>query len=134
MCPDRIREEVSALVGSGRGAELVEANGQCYALIKGVEAPSPPWSKSGFDILIPVPAAYDAAELDGFYLELPYAYNGGEHSRIKGDVIEVASRKWRQVSWHYPEGKAWLRGRDNLETHVVHCRGFFLNRGAVNAP
>jgi hypothetical protein len=22
---------------------------------------------------------------------------------------------------------------DNIESHIIHCRGFFLQRGAVNA-
>lgn len=95
--------------------------------------PSPPWNKSSFDILIAIPAAYDAADLDAFYVELPCQFGGGDHSRIQGQVIELLGRQWRLVSWHYPDDRPWIRGVDNLETHIVHCRGFFLDRGAVNA-
>ena len=132
MCPDRVREEVEELVRRGIAVKLVDVNGQCYVLVEGVEAPSPPWSSGRYDILIAIPAAYDAAELDGFYVALPYGYNNGEHSRINGDVIDVLQRKWRRVSWHYQEGKPWKRGQDSLETHIIHCRGFFLHRGAIN--
>jgi hypothetical protein len=85
-----------------------------------------------FVMEVRVPAAYDAANLDGFYVGLPCGYNNGEHPRIQGNIIEAMERKWRLVSWHYPEGKLWRRGQDSLETHIVHCRGFFLHRGAVN--
>ena len=132
MVPYRVREEVDELVRRGVAVKLAEVNGQCYALVEGVEAQSPPWSSARFDILIAIPAAYDAAELDGFYVALPCGFNNGEHPRINGNVIEMLERKWRQVSWHYREGKPWRRGQDSLETHIVHCRGFFLHRGAVN--
>ncbi len=133
MCPERARVEVEELVGRGAKVQLVETD-QCYALVEAIKAPSPPWNKTAFDILIAIPAAYDAAELDSFYLELPYTFNGGEHSRIKGAVIDVLKRQWRLVSWHYEDDKKWLRGRDSLESHIAHCHGFFLNRGATNAP
>jgi hypothetical protein len=133
MVPDRAREEVEELIGRGAGVELIEVNGQCYAhtFMRGI--PVPPWGAVEHEILIPIPAAYDAADLDGFYLALPYQYNGGEHNRVNGNTIDAVGRKWRQVSWHYPEGKPWRRGQDSLETHIAHCRGFFLCRGAVNA-
>jgi hypothetical protein len=133
MFPVRAVDEVKELVGRGVPIELTELNGQCYALAKEVTAPSPPWSRPAFDILIVIPAAYDAAELNGFYIELPHSYDGADHPRAKGEVIEHLGRKWRLVSWHYPDGKPWVRGRDTLETHVTHCRGFFSGRGAINA-
>ena len=132
MCPERAGDEVADLAARGTAVQLTELNGQCYVLAKGIEAPSPPWSKPAFDILIAIPAAYDAAELDGFYVELPCAYAGADHPRVQGTIIDHLQRQWRLVSWHYPDGKPWIRGRDTLETHIVHCRGFFLHRGAVN--
>ena len=48
-------------------------------------------------------------------------------------VIEVNSHRWQLVSWHYPDGRPWRRGQDDLETHILHCKGFFFHRGAVNA-
>lgn len=132
MRPDRAVEEVAELVQRGVKVELVELNDQCFAMVQAVDAPSPPWSKTSFDILIAIPAVYDAAQLDAFYVELPCQYNGGDHPRVQGQIIELVGRQWRLVSWHYPDGKPWLRGQDTLETHIVHCRGFFLNRGAVN--
>lgn len=132
MGPDCAVDEVKALTAGGVAIELVELNGQCFALVKAIDAPSPPWSKPAFDILIAIPAAYDAAQLDAFYVELPCGYKDGAHPRVQGQTIVLAGRTWQLVSWHYPDGKPWVRGQDSLETHIVHCRGFFLNRGAVN--
>jgi hypothetical protein len=132
MFPERAVEEVKELADGGMPVELTELNAQCYALVKGIEAPVPQWSKTQFDILIAIPAAYDAADLDGFYVELPCGYNGGEHTRVQGQVIEHLGRKWRLVSWHYADGRPWVRGQDTLETHIEHCHGFFLHRGAKN--
>jgi len=133
MCPACASEEVKVLVGLGVAIRLVESNGQCYALVASLPAPAPPWSKNQFDILIAIPAAYDAAELDSFYVEQPCTYNGNEHPRIQGTIIDLEDRKWRLASWHYAEGKAWVRGKDSLETHIAHCRGFFMERGVGNA-
>jgi hypothetical protein len=119
--------------GQDRKIELVNAGGQCYAVASGVDAPAPPWDCSSYDILIAVPAAYDDAGLDAFYLGLPYTFKGGTHPRVQGAVVAVSGRHWQLVSWHYPEGTAWRRGQDNLETHILHCKGFFLHRGARNA-
>ena len=132
MCPEAAVEEVKVLAVRGVAIELTERNNQCYALVKGINAPVPPWGKAEYDILIAIPAAYDAADLDAFYVELPCVFNGGEHKRIRGEVIEHLGRKWGLVSWHYADGRPWVRGQDTLETHIEHCHGFFLNRGAKN--
>ena len=133
VSPEAAVDEVQELVRAGMAVELVEHNGLSYAHVPRIEVPVPPWSKAAFDILIAIPAAYNTAQLDGFYVEQPCVYNGGEHPRIQGDVIELLDRKWRLISWHYPDDKPWVPGKDSLETHIVHCRGFFLHRGAVNA-
>jgi hypothetical protein len=132
MAPERARDEVANLAAGGMAVELIELAGQWYAHANSGPVPSPLWSKASFDILIAIPAAYDAADLDAFYIELPYRFSEGEHPRIQGQVIETLGRQWRLVSWHYPDNRPWMRGVDNLETHLVHCRGFFLHRGAVN--
>ncbi len=133
MSPDRANEEVKDLTERGIAVRLVENNRQCYALVGGLSSPAPPWNKDRFDILIAIPAAYDAAELDSFYVELPCTFNEKDHPQIQGTIIDVEGRKWRLVSWHYREGKPWVRGKDSLETHIAHCRGFFLQRGLGNA-
>jgi hypothetical protein len=133
MCPQALEDEIAALVKRGVSVEAIEADNQCYVLAVGLSAPTPPWDKNAYDILVAIPAAYDAASLDAFYLALPYKFNNGAHPRVQGAVITVRERQWQLVSWHYPDGKPWTRGVDDLASHLTHCKGFFLHRGAVNA-
>lgn len=133
MCSPDALAEVELLVQRGREIELVELDGQCFALIEKVAAPKPPWDRDAYRILVPVPAAYSDAALDAFYVELPYSFNGGTHPRVNGAVVTVEDKQWQLVSWHYADGTPWTRGVDALESHIAHCGGFFLNRGAVNA-
>ena len=128
------KAEIDQLAASGTGIEVVMDGVQPYAWVRGIAAPSPPWDRSTYDILIPIPLAYDLGTgLDGFYIALPYSFNNGEHNRVNGQVLSVHGRQWRAVSWHYPDGKEFRAGVDTVESHIFHCRGFFLARGAVNA-
>jgi hypothetical protein len=133
MCPRKLEDEIAVLIKRGVPVEAVEAHNQWYALAKGLAAPVPPWDKEAFDILVAIPAAYDAASLDAFYLGLPYKFKNDTHPRVQGTVITVRDREWQLVSWHYLDGKPWLRGQDDLASHLTHCTGFFLHRGATNA-
>ncbi len=107
---------------------------QPYVWVRGITAPKPPWDRTSYDILIAIPIAYDLGTgLDGFYIALPYSFNNGEHNRVNGQTLTLKDTQWRAVSWHYTDGKQFQAGVDSIESHIVHCRGFFLARGAVNA-
>jgi hypothetical protein len=126
--------EIKRLAGNGLFIKLVDESIQPYALVSGLEAPSPPWDRTAYKILIPIPIAYDlGAAIDGFYLALPYTFAGGEHNRVNGQSLSIDGCDWKGVSWHYPDNRQFRIGVDNIESHIVHCRGFFLQRGAVNA-
>jgi hypothetical protein len=126
--------EIKRLAASGVRIELTTADSQPYARVGAIEAPSPPWDRDRYDVLFSIPLAFDfGTPLDGFYLALPYTFHSGEHNRVSGNTITVANRQWRLVSWHYPDGKAFNSATDSIESHIMHCRGFFLERGAVNA-
>jgi hypothetical protein len=132
MVPDALNKQVASLKAAGLDIEVAECDNQCYVVVRTMASPSPPWDKTAYDIAIAIPTAFDDAELNGFYVRLPYEYSGGQHERINGGKINLLNQEWQLVSWHYPDGKPWQPGRDSLETHIVHCRGFFLDRGAVN--
>jgi hypothetical protein len=134
MSITKAEAEIARLAASGVGIALVRAGAQPYALVHDVESPSPPWGVVKHDILIVIPNAFDfGTALDAFYLALPYSFNGGLHNRVSGQTIELENRQWQLASWHYPDGKAFRLGVDNIESHIIHCRGFFLDRGALNA-
>lgn len=128
------KAEIDRLASAGEPVELVMEGTQPYVRVRGIATPAPPWDSPSKDILIPIPLAYDLGTgLDGFYIAIPYRFQGGEHNRVNGQTIKVAGTDWRGVSWHYPDGKQFRPALDNIESHIVHCRGFFLHRGAVNA-
>jgi len=130
----KAKAEIDRLALLDVSIELVTQGVQPFALVGGIEATSPPWDRKLYDILIAIPIAYDlGTALDGFYLALPYKFQNGEHNRINGQVVSVQNRDWKAVSWHYPDGKPFRLEVDNIESHIIHCRGFFLERGAVNA-
>lgn len=124
-----VEAEAAALRKRGRNVEVLEQNGQLYVWVEVVRAPSPPWDKESYQILIVIPAAYKQASLDAFYLGLPYTWNTRAHERVSGAEIRVRNQTWKLVSWHYLSGKEWQAGKDSLETHIVHCEGFFSDRG-----
>jgi hypothetical protein len=81
----KAKAEIAKLSAAGLAVELVNEGVQPYALVRGVEAPSPPWDCKLYDILFPIPIAYDmGTPLDAFYLGLPYAFSRAEHSRVSG--------------------------------------------------
>ena len=128
------KSEIERLASSGTAIALVMDGAQPYAWVRGITAPSPPWDRATYDILIAIPLAYDLGTgLDGFYIGLPYSFNNGEHNRVNGQSLTFEGHQWRAVSWHYPDGKEFRAGTDTIESHMFHCRGFFLARGAVNA-
>lgn len=134
MSIQKAEAEIARLAGSGMAIALVHQGAQPYALVRNIAVPVPPWGSAIQDILIAIPNAYDlGTALDAFYLALPYSFNGGTHNRVSGQTVTIEGRNWQLVSWHYPDGKTFRLGTDNIESHVVHCRGFFLERGAQNA-
>jgi len=128
-----IEEHVAALHRRGVAARLVAAGSQEYVRTLVSEIPVPPWQASSHEILIAIPGPYDTAALDGFYIALPHAFNGGNHPRVNGAVIELEGVNWQLVSWHYADSRPWRQGQDDVDSHLTHCRGFFLQRGATNA-
>ena len=128
------KTQIESLAAAGTAIKLVTEGPQPYAWVGSIAAPTPPWDRATYDILIPIPLAFDLGTgLDGFYVALPYSFNNGEHNRVNGQTLTLGGHQWRAVSWHYPDGKEFKPGIDTIESHIIHCRGFFLARGAVNA-
>jgi hypothetical protein len=114
---------------AGHEVSLVTVNQQTYVLALNIQAPRPPWGESQYRILVAIPEIYDlGAALDAFYLEAPYVFNNGHytsHPRVgnSGQPLVYDGKTWLLVSWHYTQ--PWQPGKDNLLSHLLHCRGFF---------
>jgi hypothetical protein len=122
-----IEDDTAELSSSGVSVRLVTESGQRYVEVRNLAIPSPPWSKSLANILIAVPATYPQGGLDGFYLERNVDCGGTVPNQQS--VVTIEGRSWALISWHYANGRPWDPTRDDLASHIVHCRGFFLRRG-----
>ena len=122
-----IEQDVQEMVAAGHDAGLFVEGGQRYVEVRNLPIPSPPWSGGKAAILIAVPATYPQGGLDAFYLEQGVNLGGGVP--YQQAPVNIAGRNWGLISWHYANGYQWDASRDDLASHVVHCRGFFLKRG-----
>ena len=92
-----------------------------------LEIPSPPWSAAVCSILIAVPGTYPAGGLDAFYLAHGVSQSGAVPNQQA--AVAIGGRTWGLISWHYAQDRSWNPSRDDLASHIAHCRGFFLKRG-----
>jgi hypothetical protein len=124
----RIEDDLEQLRLGGEAAVLVSSGQQRFVELS-IPLPSPPWSTPDARILIAVPATYPAAGLDAFYVDPIVTMNG---SIERAQLVEpIPDRKFNLISWHYPENRPWNPRIDDLQSHIAHCKGFFLRRGVV---
>lgn len=126
----QLEQDIAALRDAGYEARLLEQGGQRYVRVDGISAPTPPWQHARQSIVVAVPGAYEqGAVLDAFYLSDDSAYAGRRHKRANGGALVIDGSTWVLVSWHYPD-RSWCYPRDNLFTHVLHCKRFFVRAEA----
>lgn len=125
-----IEDDVAALEEAGFKARLFTYSGQKYVEVKGIEAPSPPWSLSSVTILIAIPATYPAGGLDAFYIETTVTHSSGSIPN-QSQTAQIDGRSWGLISWHYSSGRPWNPLHDDLTTHIQHCKGAILRRGVT---
>jgi hypothetical protein len=126
-CSQTIEDDVEATSEAGLDARLLIQSGQKYVEVR-LDLQTPPWSRNMTRILIAVPSNYPAGGLDAFYLEQGLTHVSGSIPGQQSTVI-IDGRTWVQISWHYTPNRQWNPLHDDLASHVVHCRGYFLNRG-----
>jgi hypothetical protein len=126
-----IERDVAALTSAGYEVKLFSENRQDYVEISNLDVPSPPWSKGRANILIAVPATYPAGGLDAFYLGRSSLSHQGGAIPYEQARATINRREWGLISWHYAVNRPWNPLRDNLASHVAHCRGYFLRRGVT---
>jgi hypothetical protein len=118
--------------------ELLKLNGESVALLSHgqqrfvevlISIPSPPWSSPSARILIAVPPNYPTGGLDAFYVDPAITING-TIDRAQG-AQPLPGKQWNLISWHYSAKRPWNPRLDDLQSHIAHCKGFFLRRGVV---
>jgi Prokaryotic E2 family E len=125
----RIEYDVEQMRQAGESLRLLSEGGQRYVEIA-ISIPAPPWSASSALILIAVPANYPIGGLDAFYLDPDITIRGTVHrAQAAGPLL---GKKWNLISWHYSVARPWNPRIDDFQSHVAHCKGFFLERGVVS--
>jgi len=122
-----IEEDLETVKAAGFAARLMVEGGQRYVEIGNLEIPSPPWSALVCAILVAVPGTYPSGGLDAFYLAQG-VHQGGAVPNQQAPV-PIGDRSWGLISWHYAQDRPWNPSRDDLGSHLAHCRGYFLRRG-----
>lgn len=122
-----IEDDVECLKGQGLDIHLHNINAQKYVEVLDLRIPSAPWSHTSATILIAVPGTYPAGGLDALYLLSGVTQQGGVPRQQA--TAQLLNRTWGLISWHYTAGRPWNPQRDDLGTHIEHCRGYFLARG-----
>lgn len=122
-----IEEDVEALRNAGFTVRFLAEGGQRFVEVKNLAIPSPPWSAPSCSILIAVPSTYPTGGLDAFYIGQGVHQGGAVPNQ--GAVASIAGESWGLISWHYATDRPWNPLRDDLASHVAHCRGYFLKRG-----
>jgi hypothetical protein len=123
-----VEDDVRTVGEAGVDARLFYEGGQRYVELRNLLVPSPPWSSGRVNIVVAVPATYPMSGLDAFYIELPFGQAGGGIP-YQQSTAQINGRQYGLISWHYATNRPWNPLRDDLATHVEHCRGFFLRRG-----
>ena len=121
-----IENDVAFMQAAGESVELLSEGGQRFVAAN-ISIPSPPWSSSTARILIAIPSSYPTAALDAFYVD-PASVTVTERAQPSGLIL---GQVWNLISWHYSQTRPWNSRIDDLQSHVTHCRGFFLQRGVV---
>jgi hypothetical protein len=126
-----IEDDVSAIREAGFDASLFYEGGQRYVELRNLAVPSPPWSSNRVNIVVAIPATFPMSDLDAFYVELPFGQAGGGMP-YQSSTAQLNGRQYGLISWHYATNRPWNPLRDDLASHVEHCRGFFLRRGVTS--
>jgi hypothetical protein len=125
----RIEDDVEQMKQAGESVRLVAEGAQRYVEVT-ISIPAPPWSAPFALILIAVPANYPTGGLDAFYLDSAITIRGTIHrAQAAGPLL---GKSWNLISWHYSVARPWNARIDDLQSHVAHCKGFFLERGVVS--
>jgi hypothetical protein len=136
MCPpmvirglQSIEDDVKILQSSGESVRLKSDGTQRYVEAS-IQIPSPPWSSPSALILIAIPASYPTGGLDAFYVDPAITIKGTIHrAQPAGPLF---TKNWNLISWHYSAKRPWNPRVDDLQSHIAHCKGFFLERGVVS--
>jgi hypothetical protein len=126
-----IEREVESGAHANLSLRLLVEGSQEYVEVSDLDVPNPPWNEGRARILIAVPATYPNGGLDAFYVDRATVSHQSGTIPYEQSRASIAGKEWGLISWHYTVNRPWNPARDNLASHIAHCRGYFLRRGVT---
>ena len=122
MIPQAAADEIEALQCRGSCVEIFDENQQCYVWAKGLDIPAPPWSAAATDILIPIPASYENAELDKLLLEARSILDDAKRKELYAKAQQIVRNEapmifgwgWHQL-WGVSTAVKWSPDADEID-------------------
>lgn len=114
MLPERLAEEIKALVDEGFAVVLTDSDGMACAVFS--EYPLPRgYNRSSSDLLLRLPLSYPNGKPDMFWLESDVVLLNGSAPKSAEPIETYIDRKWRRFSWHMTN---WNPAQGDLRTYL----------------
>ena len=106
-----LEEDEKYLAEKGYSWELASDAGNTALIIKDYSVNSDTFDRAKTDLLIIIPAQYNNAKLDMFFVDPPLRNKDGNYPNAADHFEDHAGRKWQRFSRHL---NVWLPGVDTL--------------------
>lgn len=94
--------------------ELVAAKDGACLIIKGYPTSADIYDRATTDLMIRIPAQYNNAALDMFYVDPPLKLKTGGYPNRADSFEDHVQRRWQRFSRHF--STPWRAGTDGLPT------------------
>lgn len=106
-----LEEDEKYLAEKGYSWELQPDGGNLALIIKNYPVNENVFDRSRADLLIIIPAQYNNARLDMYYVDPPLKNKDGSYPQAADQFEDHAGRRWQRFSRHLD---TWLPGIDTL--------------------
>jgi hypothetical protein len=113
-----LEEDERFLTGKGIAWEASPNGAGLCIIVKDFPVDAAKYDRERVDLMVCIPAGYNNAKLDNFYVDPPLRMRGSGQIPPQAEVTENhAGRSWQRFSRHF---KAWRAGIDTLSSFWPH--------------
>jgi hypothetical protein len=118
---DLPEDDEDFLNSKGHAWQLVPDGAGALLILSGYPVSEAVFDRAAVDLMIRIPAQYNMAGLDMFYVDPPLKLKNGGGYPNKADTFENHnSRSWQRFSRHFPT--PWRAGVDGLRNFFPHIQ------------
>jgi hypothetical protein len=116
-------DDEAFLRGKGFDWSLIPDGDGGMLIVKGYAVSITKYDRAATDLMIRIPAQYNMAKLDMWYVDPPLRLKGTSQLPNQAEVFENhAGQNWQRFSRHLPDG-AWRAGIDGLPMFFTFING-----------